>query len=175
MGVVYQLATVICGVGDPRQHQLLTVAETGDAGCLALRLGQGGQQQAGQDGDDNQQFDERERLFRIFFHGEKFATAQQSATGVAGRQPIIRRFVSFTLSQGQRFESPAGDRAGPNPEQLNLVILGDADTKVVIQYSDDLIFWEAIVGKTPPQEGKFTLSILEDGKQLFYQVLKPGE
>ena len=27
----------------------------------------------------------------------------------------------------------------PNPEQLNLVILGDADTKVVIQYSDDLI------------------------------------
>ena len=67
MGIVYQLATVICGVGDPRQHQLLAVAETGDAGCLALRLGQGGQQQAGQDGDDrddNQQFDERERLFR---------------------------------------------------------------------------------------------------------------
>ena len=94
---------------------------------------------------------------------------------MAGRQPTIRRFVSFTLSQGRRFESPAGDRAGPNPEQLNLVILGDADTKVVIQYSDDLIFWEAIGGEIPLQEGKFTLSILEDGKQLFYQVLKPGE
>jgi len=38
VGIVYQLATVICGVGDPRQHQLLAVAETGDAGCLALRL-----------------------------------------------------------------------------------------------------------------------------------------
>ena len=63
----------------------------------------------------------------------------------------------------------------PNPEQLNLVILGDADTKVVIQYSDDLIFWEAIGGEIPLQEGKFTLSILEDGKQLFYRVLKPGE
>jgi len=31
------------------------------------------------------------------------------------------------------------ERPPPNPEQLNLVILGDADTKVVIQYSDDLI------------------------------------
>ena len=95
---------------------------------------------------------------------------------MAGRQPIIRRCVSFTLSQGQRFESPTGERAPPpNPEQLNLVILGDADTKVVIQYSDDLILWEAIGGEIPLQEGKFTLSILEDGKQLFYQVLKPGE
>ena len=63
----------------------------------------------------------------------------------------------------------------PNPEQLNLVILGDADTKVVIQYSDDLMFWEAIGGEIPIQEGKFTLSILADGKQLFYRVLKPGE
>ena len=52
---------------------------------------------------------------------------------------IIGRFVSFTLSQEQRFESPTGDRAGPNPEQVNLVILTDADTKIVIQYSDDLI------------------------------------
>ena len=63
----------------------------------------------------------------------------------------------------------------PNPEQLNLVILGDAGTKVVLQYSDDLMFWEAIGGEIPLQEGKFTLSILEDGKQLFYRVLKPGE
>ena len=79
------------------------------------------------------------------------------------------------MSQEQRFESPTGDRAGPNPEQLNLVILGDAGTKVVLQYSDDLMFWEAIGGEIPIQEGKFTLSILEDGKQLFYRVLKPGE
>ena len=48
-------------------------------------------------------------------------------------------FFSFSLPQEQRFESPTGDRAGPNPEQANLVILADADTKVVIQYSDDLI------------------------------------
>jgi hypothetical protein len=52
---------------------------------------------------------------------------------------FARRFVSSILSQGQRFESPTGDRAGPNPEQVNLVILGDADTKGVIQYFDDLI------------------------------------
>ena len=45
----------------------------------------------------------------------------------------------------------------------------------MIQHSDDLILWEAIGGDIPLQEGKFTLSILADGKQLSYRVLKPGE
>ena len=179
VGIVYQLATVICGVGDPRQHQLLAVAETGAAGCLALRLGQGGQQQAGQDGDDrddNQQFDERERLFRFFFHSEKFKTPCQPATNAVGRQAILLGVLSLPpCPKGNDSSLRLEIKRPPNPEQLNLVILGDADTKVVIQYSDDLMFWEAIGGEIPLQEGKFTLSILADGKQLFYRVLKPGE
>ena len=83
-------------------------------------------------------------------------------------------FVSFTLSQGHSSGQTPLELV-INPEQLNLVILGDVDIKVVIQYSDDLILWEAIGGEIPLQEGKFTLSILADGKQLFYRVLKPGE
>jgi len=94
---------------------------------------------------------------------------------VKGSNGTARSALPFEVGQGSDSSLRLEIERTPNPEQLNLVILGDADTKVVIQYSDDLMFWEAIGGEIPLQEGKFTLSILADGKQLFYRVLKPGE
>ena len=94
---------------------------------------------------------------------------------VKGSNGTARSSLPFEVGQGSDSSLRLEIERALNPEQLNLVILGDADTKVVIQYSDDLMFWEAIGGEIPLQEGKFTLSILADGKQLFYRVLKPGE
>ena len=94
---------------------------------------------------------------------------------VKGSNGTARSALPFEVGQGSDSSLRLEIERTPNPEQLNLVILGDADTKVVIQYSDDLMFWEAIGGEIPLQEGKFTLSILADGNQLFYRVLKLGE
>ena len=79
VGVVNQFSIKVAGVGDPCQHQLFAVVHTGDAGCLALGLGQGGQEQACQDGDDrddDQQLDEGECL--RFFHTSQSAFAYRA-------------------------------------------------------------------------------------------------
>ena len=79
MGVVYQVTVIIPRIRDPGQHQLLAIVEAGDACCFAFGLGQGRQQQAGEDGDDrddHQQFDERERL--CFSHALKSAAAYRA-------------------------------------------------------------------------------------------------
>ena len=55
---------VVGGVHGERQTQLLLIAQAGGLGRLQLGFGQGGQQHGGQnrdDGNDHQQFDQRER------------------------------------------------------------------------------------------------------------------
>jgi len=77
VGIVYQLATVICGVGDPRQHQLLAVAETGDAGCLALRrVARAGSSRPARMAMTTSSSMSVNACLEKKFHGEKFETAQ---------------------------------------------------------------------------------------------------
>ena len=57
---------VVLRVKPPGQHHLLVVVHAADAVRLGLGLGQGGQEQAGQNGDDcndNEKFYQRKRLF----------------------------------------------------------------------------------------------------------------
>ena len=59
---------VVLDIHPPRQHQLPTVVHAHDALGLGLGLGQRGQQQAGQNGDDgndDEQLDQRESTNRI--------------------------------------------------------------------------------------------------------------
>ena len=66
-----QSILVVLRVKPPRQHHLFVVVHAADAVRLGLGLGQGGQEQACQDGDDrddDQQLDEGECLFPYYFH-----------------------------------------------------------------------------------------------------------
>ena len=65
LGVGRQLVLVVADVQLPCREQLPLIVQAIDAGGVALGLGQGRQQQAGEDrddGDHDQQFDQREAL-----------------------------------------------------------------------------------------------------------------